>query len=138
MDLIANVSIPEIIVFFTNITMSTIIIESYLFKFMLNFSSICAFISASVISVWFNPIYSLLSLILVFCFSVVYLSFLKVKFLSLIYILVYVGAIVILFLFMIMLLSLETPFYNLFLTRSLYLNVLVFIKFSIFSLLIDD
>ena len=69
--------------------------------FCINF----AILAAVTVSIWFNPIYSLLSLILVFLFSLLYLSFLKVKFLSIVYLLVYVGAIIILFLFVIMMLN---------------------------------
>ncbi len=97
-----------------------------------------AILAALTVSIWFNPIYSLLSLILVFLFSLVYLSFLNVKFLSIVYLLVYVGAIIILFLFIIMMLSLESVFYNLSKEYWLLLNLLFLIKISVFSFFIID
>ena len=87
-----------------------------------------AIIAAISVSIWFNPIYSLLSLILVFLFSLIYLTFLKIKFLSIVYLLVYVGAIIILFLFVIMMLSLESIFYNLSKEYWLVLTTFFFFK----------
>jgi NADH:ubiquinone oxidoreductase subunit 6 (subunit J) len=102
--------------------------------FCINF----AILAAVTVSIWFNPIYSLLSLILVFLFSLLYLSFLKVKFLSIVYLLVYVGAIIILFLFVIMMLSLEAIFYNLSKEYWLLLTLFFLIKGSIFSFFIIE
>ena len=97
-----------------------------------------AIIAAISVSIWFNPIYSLLSLILVFLFSLIYLTFLKIKFLSIVYLLVYVGAIIILFLFVIMMLSLESIFYNLSKEYWLVLTTFFFLKISVFSFFIIE
>ena len=113
-----------------------LILESILFQFLQVINLICGTISAILVLIWFNPIYSLLSLILVFLFSFIYLSFLKIKFLSLAYLLVYVGAIVILFLFVIMMLSLEISFYNLSRENWLLLNFFFFFKCSLISFFI--
>lgn len=110
-----------------------LVLESILFQFLQVANLICGLISAILVLIWFNPIYSLLSLILVFLFSFIYLSFLKIKFLSLAYLLVYVGAVVILFLFVIMMLSLEISFYNISRERWLLLNFFFFLKCSLIS-----
>lgn len=80
----------------------------------------------------------MLSLILVFLFSLIYLTFLKIKFLSIVYLLVYVGAIIILFLFVIMMLSLESIFYNLSKEYWLVLTTFFFLKISVFSFFIIE
>lgn len=103
-----------------------LVLESILFQFLQVANLICGLISAILVLIWFNPVYSLLSLILVFLFSFIYLSFLKIKFLSLAYLLVYVGAVVILFLFVIMMLSLEVSFYNISRESWLLLNFFFF------------
>jgi NADH-quinone oxidoreductase subunit J len=54
-----------------------------------------------------NPIHSILFLILLFFESTVILSFLNLEFVSLLFILVYVGAIAVLFLFVIMMLRVK-------------------------------
>jgi NADH:ubiquinone oxidoreductase subunit 6 (subunit J) len=54
-----------------------------------------------------NPIYSLLSLIIVFFHVLIFLLALKIEFLSLIFLIIYVGAIAILFLFVIMMFNLK-------------------------------
>ena len=103
-----------------------LVLESILFQFLQLINLVAGTISAMLVLIWFNPIYSLLSLILVFLFSFIYLSFLKIKFLSLAYLLVYVGAVVILFLFVIMMLSLEVNFYNISRENWLLLNFFFF------------
>ena len=54
-----------------------------------------------------NPVYSVLSLILVFCSASMVLLVLTVDFLSILFIVVYVGAIAVLFLFVIMMLNIK-------------------------------
>lgn len=54
-----------------------------------------------------NPIYSLASLILVFFSAAVFLLSLKINFLAMIYLIIYIGAIAILFLFVIMMFNLR-------------------------------
>ena len=117
---------------------SNILIESYFLKVMQDISIIGALGCALIIPFWTNSIYSLLSLILVFLLSVIYLSFLKIKFLSLVYILVYIGAIVILFLFLIILLSLEIPFYKSSFGKTCQLHLLFSLKGAFFSAFIVD
>lgn len=54
-----------------------------------------------------NPIYCLLSLILVFFHALIFLLALKIEFLSFVFLIVYIGAIAILFLFVIMMFNLK-------------------------------
>lgn len=71
-----------------------------------------------------NPIHSILFLILLFFESTVILSFLNLEFVSLLFILVYVGAIAVLFLFVIMMLRVKLDEFDvlLFLPINLALN----------------
>ncbi len=71
------------------------------------FLYITAIIFAILIILLNNPIYSLLSLIIVFFHVLLFLLALKIEFLSLIFLIVYVGAIAILFLFVIMMFNLK-------------------------------
>jgi len=54
-----------------------------------------------------NPIYALVSLILIFFNTALFLIGIQVEFLALIYIIIYIGAIAILFLFVIMMFNLK-------------------------------
>tara|TARA_B100000674_G_C37284576_1_gene664877 strand:+ start:105 stop:389 length:285 start_codon:yes stop_codon:yes gene_type:complete len=54
-----------------------------------------------------NPVYSVISLILTFVNAAILLIFFKAEFLSLIFIVVYVGAIAILFLFVVMMIDIK-------------------------------
>lgn len=72
----------------------------YLFSFLQVLTSSFLFFSN-------NPIHSILFLILLFFESTVILSFLNFEFISLLFILVYVGAIAVLFLFVIMMLRVK-------------------------------
>jgi NADH-quinone oxidoreductase subunit J len=71
-----------------------------------------------------NPIHSILFLILLFFESTVILSFLNLEFVSLLFILVYVGAIAVLFLFVIMMLRVKLDEFDvlLFLPMNFALN----------------
>lgn len=65
-------------------------------------------LTASIFVLWAkNPIYSLLSLITVFFSVIMILLILNVEFLSLIFLIIYIGAIAILFLFVIMMFNLK-------------------------------
>ena len=64
------------------------------------------FLSVSVI-LFNNPIYSLISLILVFFNMFIVLLSIKVEFLAMIFLIIYIGAISILFLFVIMMFNLK-------------------------------
>ena len=70
--------------------------------------SILALLFSILIIFFSNPIYSIFSLILSFFCSIIILFFLKIEFLSLVYLLVYIGAIPILFLFILLMF----PIYN--------------------------
>jgi NADH-quinone oxidoreductase subunit J len=76
------------------------IVTFYIFSFLQVLTSSFLFFSN-------NPIHSLLFLILLFFESTVVLSFLNFEFISLLFILVYVGAIAVLFLFVIMMLRVK-------------------------------
>ena len=71
------------------------------------FFSILQVFTASFLFFSNNPIHSILFLILLFFESTVILSFLNLEFVSLLFILVYVGAIAVLFLFVIMMLRVK-------------------------------
>jgi len=77
-----------------------IMVYYYLFTFLLGLFSFFVICSK-------NPVHSVLSLISVFLLSAVLLFFLKVEFLALSFIIVYVGAIAVLFLFVIMMLDIK-------------------------------
>lgn len=71
---------------------------------------LCLFLFACSFFVAFstNPIDSVISLILTFCFAAVVLFLFNVEFLGLIFIIIYVGAIAVLFLFVIMMLNIKS------------------------------
>lgn len=89
---------------------------------MFDLFSILAIFFSILIPFFTNPIYSLLSLILSFFCSIIILFYLKIEFLSLVYLLVYIGAIPILFLFVLLMF----PIYN--------FNKKNFYKFNIYLL----
>lgn len=90
-----------------------------------------------------NPIHSLLFLILTFCNLAGLILLLEAEFLTLLFIIVYVGAIAILFLFVFMMLNLKIAQYNNTLFSSLggsfliifCLEILIFIKKNFVTLL---
>lgn len=77
------------------------------FGVFIHFLSFSAIVLASFVTILRNPIYSLLCLIGVFFHAIVFLLALKVEFLALILLIIYVGAIAILFLFVIMMFNLK-------------------------------
>jgi NADH:ubiquinone oxidoreductase subunit 6 (subunit J) len=92
-----------------------------------------------------NPIHSILILILVFFFGSVLLFVLQVEYFALLFMIVYVGAIVVLFLFIVMLLEVKIinvvdrfrdlfSFKNLFL-GFLFLEILLFLNEGFFDLI---
>lgn len=92
-----------------------------------------------------NPIHSILILILVFFFGSVLLFVLQVEYFALLFMIVYVGAIVVLFLFIVMLLEVKMinvvdrfrdlfSFKNLFLA-FLFLEILLFLNEGFFDLI---
>lgn len=89
-----------------------------------------------------NPIHSILLLILLFFESAIILSLFNLEFLSILFILIYVGAIAILFLFVIMLLQLklndlETLFF-LPISISINISILIFCFSDIVSFTFND
>ncbi len=76
-----------------------------------------------------NPIYSILLLILLFFESAVLLSVFNLEFMSILFILIYVGAIAILFLFVIMMLQLKLNNLEIlfFLPVTISLNIVIFL-----------
>lgn len=101
---------------------------------MFDFFSILGVFFSILIPFFTNPIYSILSLILSFFCSIMILFYLKIEFLSLVYLLVYIGAIPILFLFILLMF----PIYN-FSEKNFYkLNIyfISLIKLYIFNLYI--
>ena len=82
----------------------------FICNYMLNIYYIFSILQVFTASFLFfsnNPIHSILFLILLFFESTVILSFLNLEFVSLLFILVYVGAIAVLFLFVIMMLRVK-------------------------------
>jgi NADH:ubiquinone oxidoreductase subunit 6 (subunit J) len=72
-----------------------------------------------------NPVHSVLSLILVFCSTSMLLLLLRVDFLSILFVVVYVGAIAVLFLFVVMMLNIKLVQLNESIVRWLPLAFLV-------------
>lgn len=95
----------------------------------------CSNISSFLVIITSNAIYSVLYLILVFCFNTLILLSLGTEFLALIFLIVYVGAIAVLFLFVVMMLNIKGSkkknkfFYNILfyiLTFSLLLIIFLY------------
>ena len=97
----------------------TIPFTSLSFFFFL-FSSI-ALVSALMVTINSNPVYSALFLILVFFNSALIVLLLDLEFLALIFVLIYIGAIMVLVLFIIMMLDIKQNV--LYLNRSYYFFV---------------
>jgi NADH:ubiquinone oxidoreductase subunit 6 (subunit J) len=95
--------------------------------------SILALLFSILIVFFSNPIYSIFSLILSFFCSIIILFFLKIEFLSLVYLLVYIGAIPILFLFILLMF----PTYNNINLNKIYIknmNLYLFILIKLYLL----
>ncbi|PIA12840.1 NADH-ubiquinone/plastoquinone oxidoreductase [Coemansia reversa NRRL 1564] len=74
---------------------------------------ICGAVLAAIFTlISVNPIYSVISLIMVFLFSGSYLLILSIGFIGLAYFIIYIGAISILFLFAVMMLDTKYPEFN--------------------------
>lgn len=85
-------------------------LDSFFFNINFLFFFLCLFICciSLIIILAKNPMHSIFSLILTFCFIVIILiAYLQCEFLSIIFLIVYVGAISILFLFIVMLLNIR-------------------------------
>jgi NADH:ubiquinone oxidoreductase subunit 6 (subunit J) len=94
------------------------------------------FLTASISSILIiflnNPIYCLLALIVVFFHALIFLLALKIEFLSLVFLIVYIGAIAILFLFVIMMFNLKNvsstmAVHRLLTKQKLFLSFVTFI-----------
>jgi NADH-quinone oxidoreductase subunit J len=77
-----------------------------------------------------NPVHSVLSLILVFCSTSLVLFTLSVDFLSILFVVVYVGAIAVLFLFVVMMLNVKIAQLNESVLRWLPLAVFIGLSFA--------
>lgn len=99
---------------------------------------LCIFLVACSFFVAFstNPMDSVISLILTFCFAAVALFLFNVEFLGLIFIIIYVGAIAVLFLFVIMMLNIKNQDESFFKTgvfdARFMLSLILFSLFSIY------
>ena len=82
-----------------------------IFFFLKNFFAFFLFCFIFIFSIFLitflNPVYALICLIVIFFSSAVFLLTLKVNFLAMIYLIIYIGAIAILFLFVIMMFNLR-------------------------------
>jgi len=79
-----------------------------------------------------NPVHSVFFLILVFLTSAIFLFFLEVEFISLLFVLVYVGAIAVLFLFVVMMLDIkvtraENDFFT-YIPMGIFLGLIFFLE----------
>jgi NADH-quinone oxidoreductase subunit J len=101
-----------------------LIFSSFCLSLIIN--SLCLFIVS-------NPVHSVLFMIFGFCNGSVLLFFLGVEFLSLIFVIIYVGAIAILFLFVIMMLDIK---HNKMLVNSNDYYLFFFIYFYLFSFIL--
>jgi len=97
--------------------------------FLLFFSSLLI-ISALLLINTKNPVYSVLFLILVFCNSTGLLLLFNIEFISILLIIIYIGAITVLFLFVIMMLNIQTyknPNFNYLITFFFLSGMLLFV-----------
>jgi NADH:ubiquinone oxidoreductase subunit 6 (subunit J) len=106
-------------------------------EYLFGILSASIFGSATLVIGISNPIHSILILIFVFFLGSLYLFILKLEYFALLFLIVYVGAIVVLFLFIVMMLEIKTlsiaqRFNNLFYYRSwiIFLFVLEILFFS--------
>ena len=79
----------------------------HIHSFLLDFFASIALISATMVIVSKNPIHSVVSLILVFCNATGLLILLKMEFIAMMFLIIYVGAIAVLFLFVVMMLNIK-------------------------------
>jgi len=94
--------------------------------------SFCLICNSLFLFITSSPVHSVLHMIIGFCNGSILLFFLGVEFLSLIFIIIYVGAIAILFLFVIMMLDIKSTkmlvnFYDNFLFLFIYFCLFIFI-----------
>lgn len=68
-----------------------------------------ALVSAAMVIISKNPIHSVIYLIMVFCNAAGLLALLKIEFIAMMFIIIYVGAIAVLFLFVVMMLNIKQP-----------------------------
>lgn len=93
--------------------------------------------------VCFNPIYSLLFLILLFFMAAIILLTIKVEFFALLLIVVYVGAVAILFLFVIIMLKIKlrksffSPLFIVFLSLLLFISISLYFYFNTYLYLLN-
>lgn len=102
------------------------------------FFSILTLVSATFVIASTNPIHSVLYLILVFCSTSGLFILIGVEFLSMVFLMVYVGAIAVLFLFVVMMLNVKVVEFNLTMLRYLPLGGIIGFIFLIEILLVLD
>jgi NADH:ubiquinone oxidoreductase subunit 6 (subunit J) len=76
-------------------------------SFLLNLFAFSALMSAVMVIASKNPIHSVVFLILVFCNATGLLLLLKIEFIAMMFLIIYVGAIAVLFLFVVMMLNIK-------------------------------
>lgn len=86
-----------------------------------------------------NPVHSVLSLIVVFCFTTLTFLFLGLEFIAIIFLVVYVGAIAVLFLFVVMMLNVKIIELDESFWRYLFIGTIfsLFFLIEIYFLLFD-
>ena len=99
--------------------------------FLLNFATV---ISVILIYTTTHPIYAVLLLVLIFCEAAITLFIFNIEFLSLVFIVVYIGAIAVLFLFVVMMLNIKSlkhsilkKFFNFGLLTGFFLSIAYFV-----------
>ncbi len=92
--------------------------------------SVLALISAAMMVILRNPVKALLCLALVFVCNAVLWLLLRAEFLSMILILVYVGALMVLFLFVVMMIDIESTVLQRSLTRYFPLGIIAYLLMS--------
>ncbi len=77
------------------------------YSFLVNTFALLALLSAIMVIASKNPIHSVVFLILVFCNATGLLLLLKLEFIAIMFLIIYVGAIAVLFLFVVMMLNIK-------------------------------
>jgi len=78
-----------------------------MYTILLNLFAFLALISAVMVIATKNPIHSVVFLIVVFCNATGLLLLLKIEFIAMMFLIIYVGAIAVLFLFVVMMLNIK-------------------------------
>ena len=95
------------------------------FETIFLFISVCLFVCGCYVIFSKNPVQSVLFLVIVFCLAAQILVLLKIDFLAMVLIIVYVGAIAVLFLFVVMMLNIRIVELNGILNRYVPIGMLI-------------